>query len=388
MLNPVPRRIVEHPLASAVRITDSYIVAIAVIFIDNTLAIVSLGIVGIGMHLLQDAPFPVPHLPFAASVRVRGADQAIKEIIGIAVFAFLLLPCLRWVHRQQTAHAIIQPSELIPFPVTDKGSLIPGIIAVFCPAAGIFLCHNAACLVIEEMPFLTVSIPDNGRFPASWLILVNCLSAAGIRVSGQPPDAVIRIIDGPALVCSANHVMVPIKMLFCPVPCIILLQHQVAVFIILVCSDKPPWPSLLHHAPYCIIFPTGFIPPTVCTADPVPRLIVCIALLSAISVFCRQNLPVFATGIKHRLIPNAIGNLNCPVLQAVFCPIGVTIGQGLQRDPAFLVIFVAQVSHLRLIHRPHQIPVGIILIMGNPLIHMDHVRQPPIFITVLHRAPD
>ena len=43
MLNPVPRRIVEHPLASAVRITDSYIVAIAVIFIDNTLAIVSLG---------------------------------------------------------------------------------------------------------------------------------------------------------------------------------------------------------------------------------------------------------------------------------------------------------------------------------------------------------
>ena len=177
-------------------------------------------------------------------------------------------------------------------------------------------------------------------------------------------------------------------MLFYLVPCIILLQHQVSVFIILVCSDKPPWPGLLHHTPYGIIFPTGFVSPAVFTADPVPRRIVRIALLSTISIFRRQDFPNFATNIKHRLVSDTVSDFNRPVLLTVFCPIGIPVGQSLQRNPAFTVVFITQICHLRLVHRPYQIPIGIIFIMGNPLIHMNHIGQQSVFITVLHRSPD
>ena len=52
MLNPIPLCIIKNPLAAAVRIMNADIVAIAVILIPNSFAIILKSIIRIGMDFL------------------------------------------------------------------------------------------------------------------------------------------------------------------------------------------------------------------------------------------------------------------------------------------------------------------------------------------------
>ena len=322
------------------------------------------------------------------AVWIFRVDEAVKEVIGIAVFPVLFLPRLWQIKRKQASHAVIHPPGLIAFPVPHQCAFVSGIVPVLGSAAGVLLRHHAPGFVVLKRTGFPVCEPDHGRFPACLPVLVLCPVALGIGSLRQPAHPVI---DRPVLpylqtirpsLCRAVMVTVIFKSRLSARA--VRPEDLVARRIIPVHCPESVRLHFLGQPARFVIHPCGFSAQTVLHTDPMPVRVILIPNPCPILIGHRKDLSPAVILVMDSLIPNTACYDYLTSFWMVFCFIGIPVCQSLQHNSSSIVILISQVSNLCLIYSLFQISMAVILIMGDAQIHMNYIRQITIFIVVLH----
>ena len=311
------------------------------------------------------------------AVGIFRVDEAVKEVIGIAVFPVLFLPRLWQIKRKQASHAVIHPPGLIAFPVPHQRASVSGIVPVLGSAADVLLRHHAPGFVVLKRTGFPVCEPDHGRFPACLPVLVLCPVAFGVgslRQSAHP------VIDRPVLpylqtirpsLCRAVMVTVVFKSRLSARA--VRPEDLVARRIIPVHCPKSVRLHFLGQPARFVIRPCGFSAQTVRAAGTVSVLSVSVPFLCPVLIGCLKDFPKFIVPVFDRFVMHTAYDCHSVFFRVVVCPVGVPVCQRLQHHPSRIIIPVLKIGDLCLIHRAFQVTVAVIFIVGDAFIHVDDV---------------
>ena len=123
-----------------------------------------------------------------------------------------------------------------------------------------------------------------------------------------------------------------------------------------------------------IITPFGFLTQTVNFLYPIPCFIIIKECFRTVFITHRKNLILFPIAIEHCFVTYTAIYSHLAFFIKVLCLIGISISQGLKDNASPVVILIFQVCHFCLVYRLNQISIPIILVVGNALIHMYHIR--------------
>ena len=191
LFDHVAVRIIESPLHASVRIKDTDAVPVRIVLIAGSFSLFAFQGIADRMDPAGDVPVKVTEYTVMFLQGRYGIYHTFQKIVAVLIAALFLFPLHGWIVSGQIAHAVIESTGGVAFPVDAAGDKVPGIVSQLHRAVSIADGQSAAYGIVAVGGLLPLRRNDTAGVCPVGFIFLKAFVSEGIPLQNASSPEII-----------------------------------------------------------------------------------------------------------------------------------------------------------------------------------------------------
>ena len=191
LFDHVAVRIIESPLHASVRIKDTDAVPVRIVVIAGSFSLFAFQGIADRMDPAGDVPVKVTEYTVMFLQGRYGIYHTFQKIVAVLIAALFLFPLHGWIVGGQIAHAVIESTGGVAFPVDAAGDKVPGIVSQLHRAVSIADGQSAAYGIVAVGSLLPLRRNDTAGICPVGFIFLKAFVSEGIPLQNASSPEII-----------------------------------------------------------------------------------------------------------------------------------------------------------------------------------------------------
>ena len=183
--------IIESPLHTSVRIKDTDAVPVRIVLIAGSFSLFAFQGIADRMDPAGDVPVKVTEYTVMFLQGRYGIYHTFQKIVAVLIAALFLFPLHGWIVSGQIAHAVIESTGGVAFPVDAAGDKVPGIVSQLHRAVSIADGQSAAYGIVAVGSLLPLRRNDTAGVSPVGFIFLKAFVSEGIPLQNASSPEII-----------------------------------------------------------------------------------------------------------------------------------------------------------------------------------------------------
>ena len=191
LFDHVAIRIIESPLHASVRIQDTDAVPVRIVLIADSFSLIAFQGIADRMDPAGDVPIKVTEYTVMFLQGRYGIYHTFQKIVAVLIAALFLFPLHGWIVSGQIAHAVIESTGGVAFPVDAAGDKVSGIVSQLHRAVSIADGQSAAYGIVAVGSLLPLRRNDTAGVCPVGFIFLKAFVSEGIPLQNASSPEII-----------------------------------------------------------------------------------------------------------------------------------------------------------------------------------------------------
>ena len=191
LFDHVAVRIIESPLHASVRIQDTDAVPVRIVLIAGSFSLFAFQGIADRMDPAGDVPVKVTEYTVMFLHGRYGIYHTFQKIVAVLIATLFLFPLHGWIVSGQIAHAVIESTGGVAFPVDAAGDKVPGIVSQLHRAVSIADGQSAAYGIVAVGSLLPLRRNDTAGVCPVGFIFLKAFVSEGIPLQNASSPEII-----------------------------------------------------------------------------------------------------------------------------------------------------------------------------------------------------